>query len=89
MTAQPITLACRVRAIIAQVLKCDPAAVVDGARLRADLDATDIDIVDLTMAVEDEIDAEMTDDDAAGLRTVGDLVALAERLAAGEREIAA
>lgn len=44
----------------------------------ADLDAEEIDITDLVMAVEDEYEIDIDEDDANALQTVGDLVDLVE-----------
>ena len=47
-----------------------------------DLGADSLDLIELVMAVEDEFGIEIPDEAAAKVRTVGDLVALMDRLGA-------
>lgn len=82
MTGAPLTPACRARRIIADHFKVDPAAYGPGLTF-AKLGASDVDMIHVVMAVEDALDAEATDDEAEAVKTVGDFVRLAERLAAG------
>ena len=82
------TLACKVRRIIADELAVDSDDLHHTLTF-AKLGATDIQMIHVVMSVEDLVDAEATDEDAEAVKRVGDLIALAERLAAGEREMAA
>lgn len=43
-----------------------------------DLDLDSLDLVEFSMAVEDELDVKIEDEEAADLKTVGDAVALIE-----------
>ena len=49
-------------------------------RLVEDLDATSVDVVNLTVAIEDRYQIVVREEDAATLRTVADLHALVTRL---------
>ena len=49
-------------------------------RLVEDLDASSVDLVNLTVAIEDRYRIVVAEEDAAKLRTVGDLYALVARL---------
>ncbi len=80
---KPLSLACRVNLIIAEHLDVDPADLGPGLTF-AKLRASDVDMIHIVMAVEDDVDAEATDEEAENVKTVGDLHRLAERLAAGE-----
>ena len=82
MTATPVSLACRVRRIIGDELGVDPDTLAHGDPF-AKLGATDIQMIHIVMSVEDTVDAEATDDDAEAVKTVGQLIDLAERLGVG------
>lgn len=88
MSGAPLTLADRVKRVIGDELGIDPAKLEDGDKLVL-LGATDVKHIHIIMSVEDLIECEIDDDAAEAVKTVGQLIALAERLAAGEREIAA
>ena len=51
-----------------------------GTKIIEDLGADSLDAVELIMALEDEFGVEVNDDDAQGIKTVGDIVALVEKL---------
>lgn len=82
MTGAPLTIACQVRRIIADELGLDPDMLASTDRLDA-LGATDIARIHIGMSVEDLVDAEAPDEAHEACKTVGDIIALAERLAAG------
>jgi len=82
-----LSTACIVNRIVASHLDLDPAALGPGLPF-AKLGATDIDMIHVVMAVEDAFDFEATDEDAEAVKTVVDLVRLAER-ALGETAVAA
>lgn len=69
----------RVHAVIADLLATDAAKLVPTARFIEDLGADSLDTVELVMAVEDEFNVAIPDEEAATLRTIGDLVAWLER----------
>ena len=64
-----------VKAVIVDLLGADPAKVVTEARFREDLEADSLDLVELIMKFEDVFGAEISDEDAQKITTVGDAVA--------------
>lgn len=64
----------KVKEIIVDKLNVDPAQVVPGARFREDLKADSLDLVELIMAFEDKFGAEISDEDAQSITTVGEAV---------------
>lgn len=70
----------KVRAIIANELNIDESKVTLEASLSEDLGADSLDAVELIMALEDEFGVTVSDDDAQSIRTVGDIVALVEKI---------
>ena len=64
--------------IVTDALGCDPAAVTDAATM-ATLDADSVDVIEIVLRAEDECAITVTDEEAEGLSTFGDLVALVER----------
>lgn len=69
----------RVREIVARLLNIDPARVAEAARFVEDLHATSLDVVEIIMALEERFSVEISDTDAEGLHTVGDVVGLLVR----------
>ena len=67
-------IASRVKAIIVDKLGVDENEVVLEASFTNDLGADSLDIVELIMALEEEIDMEIPDADAEKIVTVGDVV---------------
>jgi acyl carrier protein len=75
----------RTKAIIAEQLGVDPDSIAMESRFREDLEADSLDLVELIMAFEDEFGGEISDEEAQGLKTVGQAVEyLKARLEAGE-----
>ncbi len=65
-----------VKAIIIEYLGDDIAdKITPEARFREDLDADSLDLVELIMAFEDKFGAEISDEDAQSITTVGEAVA--------------
>jgi acyl carrier protein len=64
-----------IKAVIVDLLGADPAKVVAEARFREDLEADSLDLVELIMKFEDVFGAEISDEDAQKITTVGDAVA--------------
>ena len=61
--------------IIAQQFSVDVDSITPDTTFEDDLGADSIDIVELSMALEDEFAmGEMSEDDLAGITTVGDLI---------------
>ena len=63
-----------VKAIIKDLLGSDDDKIKPEARFREDLEADSLDLVELIMAFEDKFGAEISDDDAQKITTVGDAV---------------
>ncbi|MFH1798797.1 MAG: acyl carrier protein [Candidatus Omnitrophota bacterium] len=64
----------RVKAIVAEQLGVKIEEVKDDAKFIDDLGADSLDTVELVMALEEEFGAEIPDEDAEKLNTVGDAV---------------
>jgi acyl carrier protein len=63
-----------VKAIIKDLLGSDEAKITPEARFREELEADSLDLVELIMAFEDKFGAEISDEDAQKITTVGDAV---------------
>ncbi|MCX6027430.1 MAG: acyl carrier protein [Chloroflexi bacterium] len=63
-----------VRAIIVELLGVEPEKVTETARFREDLGADSLDLVELIMAFEEKFGAEISDEDAQKITTVGEAV---------------
>jgi acyl carrier protein len=68
----------RIQGIIAELLGVDKSKVTMEARFREDLEADSLDLVELIMAFEEEFGAEISDEDAQTITTVGGAVAYIE-----------
>ncbi len=64
----------RVKEIIAEQLGVDEAQVTSEASFMDDLGADSLDTVELVMALEEEFDIEISDEDAEKIQTVQDAV---------------
>jgi len=64
----------RVRVIVAERLGVDEDKVTENAEFIGDLNADSLDLVEVIMALEQEFDAEIKDEDAENIRNVGDAV---------------
>ena len=69
----------RVKNVVAQVLKVNPAQVVPKARFATDLGAESLDSVRLVAALGEEFGIEMDEDEALAIKTVGDAVAFIDK----------
>ncbi len=63
-----------IKAIIVELLGVDEGKVSMDARFREELDADSLDLVELIMAFEDKFGAEISDEDAQKITTVGEAV---------------
>ena len=63
----------KVKALIAETLNCDLDKVTMEASLAEDLGADSLAAVELSMALEEEFDVTIADEDLPNLKTVGDL----------------
>ncbi len=61
----------KIQDIIADLLGVDIEKVTPEANFRDDLEADSLDLVELIMAFEDEFGAEISDEDAQSITTVG------------------
>lgn len=65
----------KIRELIAEQFAIDEEKITLETNLLDDLDADSLDLVELSMAVEEAFDlGEMGEDDIKGIRTVGDMV---------------
>ncbi len=64
----------RVRGIVAERLGVDEEKVTMDAEFIGDLNADSLDLVEVIMAMEQEFDLEIKDEDAENIRTVSDAV---------------
>lgn len=71
-----------VRGRLAELIECEPGDIKLETRLEEDLEADSLDLVELAMALEEELSLEIPDEELEGIRTVGDAVEfIAERVA--------
>lgn len=64
----------KVKEIVVQQLGVSPDQVTDNAKFIEDLGADSLDQVELVMALEEEFGADIPDEDAEKLTTVGDAI---------------
>ncbi len=64
----------KVREIIVEQLSVDESMVTMDTNLMKDLEADSLDAVEIIMAIEEEFDLEIPDEEAEKFRLVGDLV---------------
>ena len=69
-----MTIEARVRSIIADQLGVSEEEIRPDSNFIEDLGADSLDIVELIMAMEEEFDTEIPDEEAENIRTVGDAV---------------
>lgn len=69
----------RVKSIIVDRLGVEESKVTLEATFKDDLGADSLDVVELIMELEDEFDLEISDEDAAKIATVGDVVTYIEQ----------
>ena len=68
----------KVRDIIVDTLSCEADAVTMEATLAEDLGVDSLDAVELNMALEDNLNVSIPDEDLANMKTVGDIVSYLE-----------
>jgi acyl carrier protein len=68
----------KVKAVIVEQLNVDEADVTEEASFVDDLGADSLDIVELVMALEEEFGISIPDEQAEGIKTVGDAIAYIE-----------
>lgn len=68
-----------IKEVIVEVLSVDEDKVTMEASLSEDLGADSLDAVELGMAIEDKLGITISDEDMATIKTVSDLVDIAEK----------
>jgi len=68
-----------IKEVIVEVLSVDEDKVTMEANLSEDLGADSLDAVELGMAIEDKLGITISDEDMANIKTVSDLVDIAEK----------
>ncbi|MEE4310729.1 MAG: acyl carrier protein [candidate division KSB1 bacterium] len=74
----------RVIDVTADLLKIDASAIREESRFVEDLGAESIQSIELVAAFEEEFDIEMDEDEALGVKTVGDAAEFINKVIAGE-----
>lgn len=82
-----MSFACRVKRAIADELGVDSDALTSDMTF-AKLGVSDLQFIHIGMSMEDIVDAEASDDDLERCKSIGDLLALADRLAEGAEIVA-
>jgi acyl carrier protein len=72
----------QIQRVLAELFEIDPARVTPDANLNSDLAIDSIDAVDLIDRISRLIGKKVSGEDFRSVRTVGDLIAVIERLAA-------
>ncbi len=69
----------KIRAILSDYFEIDPMEITMETSITDDLDGDSLDMVDLTITIEDAFDVIIPDEDVEELRSVADLVNYIER----------
>lgn len=69
----------RVCEVLAQQLGLEESEIMPESRLKEDLGADSLDMVELIMAMEEEFDVDIPDEEAQNIRTVADAVNYVEQ----------
>ena len=70
----------KVRDILAKQLRIDPANISEDSRIKNDLGADSLDILQLLMSIEEEYNVQIPDEELAAFETVKDVVNYLENL---------
>lgn len=68
----------RIKELIAEQLNVDKDSVTPETHLMKDLEADSLDAVEIIMAIEDEYEIEIPDEDAEKFQSIGDIVKFVE-----------
>lgn len=71
-------IADRVKSIVAEKLGADPSKVVESARFVDDLGADSLDTVELVMALEEEFDIEISNEEGQEIQSIQDAISFIE-----------
>jgi acyl carrier protein len=64
----------RIKLVTADLLKIDKSVITESSKFVDDLGAESVQAIELVAAFEEEFDVEMNQDEALGVKTVGDAV---------------
>jgi len=67
-------------AMLAKQLNKKPSDITDNKRIKEDLGADSLDVVEILMNVEDKYGITVPDETLMGIKTVGDLVAVVNKM---------
>lgn len=76
-------IAARVRVVLSDLLGVQPENILDSDDLIEELSADSLDLVEITMALEEEFDLEIPDDHAERIHRVADIIAYIDRCTGG------
>ena len=68
----------KIRTIIAEQLSVEESVITMETHLMKDLEADSLDAVEIIMAIEDEFDIEVPDEDAEKFQNIGDIIRYVE-----------
>ena len=68
----------KVKELISEQLDVKADDITEASNIQDDLGADSLDVVDLVMALEDEFDVEIPEDQVENIKTVGDFVKFIE-----------
>jgi acyl carrier protein len=68
----------RVKQLATETLEVDPDTVTESASFADDLEADSLDLVELVMAIEEEFDISIPEEELEGIETVGQALSLVE-----------
>ncbi|RKH16273.1 acyl carrier protein [Corallococcus praedator] len=74
MTTAPVNVEAKIKSIIADQLGVGEDEIKPESSFIEDLGADSLDIVELVMAMEEEFEVEIPDDEAENIKTVGDAI---------------
>ncbi|MBO7221618.1 MAG: acyl carrier protein [Clostridia bacterium] len=73
-----MTILEEIREIIVAQMGCDPASINENTNIVDDIGCDSLDVVEMLMAVDAKYGFELDNDEAIGLKTVGEVVKLIE-----------